>query len=169
MDQNFRRNNAIFLSNSNKYLAVDMEEKIIEEYFPAFAGLYNHGEIGRERRLDWIEALRSSGLDIKLPSLNYSITSQVVYTPDFLTNMGRFRFYKSDMTLKMQLLHEGDLFNLLDALSNKAKGVFRVKECKINSRVTDTLSDNPAAGNVDAECLLEWFTLKLSDGSDIKV
>ena len=131
MDQEFRRNNAIFQSNSKRYLAVDEEDKTIREYFPKFIHLYNYGEIGQERRLDWIETLRRAGIDIKLPSLSYSIESQKAFTPNFMINMGRYRLFKSDMSLKMQLLHEGDLFSLLQELDHSAKGFYRVSNCKL--------------------------------------
>ena len=169
MDLEFRRNNVVFQSNSNRYLAVDEEEKLIREYYPKFVDLYNFGEIGQERRLDWIETLRSTGVDIKLPSLSYTIESQKTFMPTFSVNMGRYRLYKSDMNLKIQLLHEGDLFKLLDQLEQKAKGLYRVSNCKLNNNIRGRLTDDPDIGNVSADCLLEWFTLKLADGTDIKV
>lgn len=169
MHAEFLRNNAIFQSNSKRYLDVDEEEKTISEYYPKFIKLYNYGEIGQERRLNWIETLRSAGVDIKLPSLSYTIESQKAYTPDFAVNMGSYRLYKSDMSLKIQLLHEGDLFNLLNDLDGDAKGLYRVSSCKLTNNIREELSDDPNAGNVSADCLLEWFTLKLADGTDIKV
>jgi len=169
MDQEFKRNNAIFQSNSKRYLAVDEEEKTIREFYPEFVDLYNYGEIGQERRLDWIETLRRAGVDIKLPSLSYSIESQKAFIPNFVINMGRYRLFKSDMSLKMQLLHEGDLFNLLNELDSSAKGLYRVSNCKLNNNVKGKLTDDPDAANVTADCLLEWFTLKLADGTEIKV
>lgn len=169
MDQEFRRNNAIFQANSKRYLAVDEEDKTIRVYYPKFIHLYNYGEIGQERRLDWIETLRKAGIDIKLPSLSYSIESQKVFIPNFSINMGRFRLFKSDMSLKMQLLHEGDLFNLLNELDQDAKGLYRVSNCKLTNNIRGKLTDDPNAANVTADCLLEWFTLKLADGTEIKV
>jgi len=169
MDLEFRRNNTVFQSNSHRYLAVDEEEKLIREYYPRFIDLYNYGEIGQERRLDWIETLRSAGVEIKLPSLSYTIESQKTFAPKFTVNMGRYRLYKSDMSLKMQLLHEGDLFRILSELDSKAKGLYRVSNCKLNNNIKGTLTDAPDAANVSADCLLEWFTLKLADGTDIEV
>lgn len=169
MNMEFLRNNAVFQSNSKRYLDVDEEERTIKEYYPKFIKLYNYGEIGQERRLDWIETLRSAGVDIKLPSLSYTIDSQKAFIPNFAINMGRYRLFKSDMSLKIQLLHEGDLFNLLKELDSKAKGLYRVSNCKLTNNIRGKLSDDPNVANVSADCLLEWFTLKLADGTDIKV
>ena len=169
MQKEFMRNNAIFQSNSKRYLAVDEEDKTIREYFPKFIHLYNYGEIGQERRLDWIETLRRAGIDIKLPSLSYSIESQKAFTPNFMINMGRYRLFKSDMSLKMQLLHEGDLFSLLQELDRSAKGFYRVSNCKLSNNIKGKLTDDPDTANVSADCLLEWFTLKLADGTEIRV
>jgi hypothetical protein len=169
MDQDFRRNNAVFQANSNQYLAVDEEEKMIEEYYPAFIASYNKGEIGRERRLDWIESLRSTGVDLKLPSLNYSLSSQSAYVPEFQLNLGNYRFYKSDMNLSIQLLHEGDLFALFNTLQDRAKGSFRILQCKLNNNITDGISEDMNNPNVRVDCLLEWITLNMANGTEIKV
>jgi hypothetical protein len=169
VDQEFRRNNAVFQTNSNQYLAVDEEERMIEEYFPTFVNLYNNGEIGRERRLDWIESLRSAGVDLKLPSLNYSLSSQSAYFPDFPLTLGRYRIYKSEMALRIQLVHEGDLFALITDLEEKAKGSFRVTQCNIKNSIIENISENILVPNVVVDCMLEWFTLNMADGSEIKV
>ncbi|MFQ5500608.1 MAG: hypothetical protein ACE5FH_13165, partial [Candidatus Zixiibacteriota bacterium] len=68
MQREYARSNAQFQSISNKYLSVDEEQKLIKQFFPRFVELYNSGIIGNEQRLNWIEVLRASGEEIKLPS-----------------------------------------------------------------------------------------------------
>ena len=54
----FNRNNAQFQNISNRYLAVDEEEKLIRHFYPRFLELFARGVIGKEQRLGWIETLR---------------------------------------------------------------------------------------------------------------
>jgi len=168
MQAEHQRNNALFRSVSNQYFAIDEEERLITENFPVFIDLYNRGVIGRERRLDWIETLRKIGDELKIPSLSYEIRSQEAYKPEFSVNMGRFKLYRSVMNLNIQLLHEGDLFRLLEALDENALGQYNVSNCAINAR-GNVISDNPDSANLIARCELSWYTIKLANGKELKV
>jgi hypothetical protein len=169
MEREFNRNNAVFQNISRRYLAVDEEERLIQQYFPRFIGLHEQGVIGAEKRLDWIEVLRESGSAIELTSLGYSIQSQKAYIPSFPVNMSGFRLYSSTMQLNMQLLHEGDLFSLLEALDRNAPGKFTVAGCKLNNNTANATLADVNQSNVTAECHLEWFTLRLASGLEIEV
>lgn len=168
MQLEFNRANAAFHTISNRYLAVDEEEKLIRGYLPRFVELYQNGVIGNEQRLNWIEVLRAVGDEIKLPSLSYQIDTQQIYTPAFPLTLGRYGLYSSKMLLSMQLLHEGDLFRVLEKLNEDAKGSYSVSNCTINQS-TDEISNEPDAGNITVRCELEWYTIRLSDGTEIKV
>ena len=144
------------------------KRKLIKKYYPIFVDLYNQGVLGKEHRLNWIEVLKSSGDKIKLPSLNYQVASQDVFTPAFSVNAGRYQIYASTMSLGMQLLHEGDLFALLNSLDNDANGIYSIPSCRID-RSSSAITDNPGASNVNAKCELTWFTIKLADGTKLEV
>lgn len=164
----YNRANAAFQSISSRYLAVDEEEKLIRSHLPDFVKLYNSGIIGDEQRLNWIEVLRAAGEEINLPSLNYQIESQQPYTPAFPLNQGKYRLYTSKMLLNMQLLHEGDLFRILDKLDTEAKGSYSISSCTFGQTATQ-ITDDPDASNISARCEVLWFTIKLADGTPIKV
>lgn len=168
MELEFNRANAAFRSISSRYLAVDEEEKLIRSYLPRFIDLYESGMIGNEQRLNWVEVLRAAGDEIRMPSLSYQIESQQVYTPDFPLNMGKYRLYSSKMSLNMQLLHEGDLFRILDELDLHARGNYSLSSCSINQTLTE-ITDNPDAGNISARCDLQWFTIRLADGRQVEI
>jgi len=167
MELEFRRTNSAFRSISNRYLAVDQEERLIRDYLPKFVDLYQGGIIGNEQRLNWIEVLRDIGDEIRLPSLNYQIESQQEYIPDFELDMSKYTLFSSSMTLTMQLLHEGDFFKILDKLEQNAKGTFSIKSCSIKSSASEISTDSMAA-NVAAVCELQWFTVRLADGEPIE-
>lgn len=164
----FNRNNVQFQNISRRYLAVDEEEKLIRKFYPRFIELYNNGIIGKEQRLNWIEVLRDSGDRIRLPGLSYEIKSQEVYTPEFSATLGRYQLYNSEMALNMQLLHEGDLLKLFEMLDSKAAGTYSVSGCKF-SKASAVIDMNPRKANIQTKCDLNWFTIKLADGKEIKV
>ncbi|OGT82439.1 MAG: hypothetical protein A3H91_00425 [Gammaproteobacteria bacterium RIFCSPLOWO2_02_FULL_61_13] len=169
MQLEFTRNNALFQGISGKYLAVDEEEKQIKKYFPRFLDLYHGGIIGREERLNWIETLRDAGERLRIPSLNYEIRSQGAFAPSFPLNLGRYQLYSSEMSLSLQALHEGDLLRLLQLLDTRAAGLYSIHACRMNksSQVIDVTSGDK--GNILVQCEMNWFTVKLADGTEIKV
>lgn len=155
-----------FLSISNRYLATDEEEALIRQYYPEFMNYYHRGILGRERRLDWIETLKAAGEIIDIPSLRYEISSQSEYQNQLPVNMGRYRLYSSTMRISMDMLHEGDLLRLLDALNRMQSGLYTVSDCTFSQRGPINL-DSADRGNISSTCNLHWFNVKLADGSDI--
>lgn len=170
MQQEYNRNNAQFQSISQRYLAMDEEERLINEYSPEFLQLFERGIIGEERRLDWIEVLRDAGNSLKLTALSYTIESQKPYVPAYPINLSSYNLLYSTMRLNLTLLHEADLFTLLETLNRRAPGSFTVTACRLNNNVpADAGTTDASRGNVNAECTLDWFTLRPAGGLDIKV
>jgi hypothetical protein len=168
MLREFNMANAAFRSISTRYLTVDEEEKLVRSYLPRFVQLYQSGIIGNEQRLNWVEVLRATGDEYRIPALSYQIESQQVYTPGYPLNLGRYRLYSSKMLLNMQLLHEGDLFRIFEKLNENAKGSFTLTSCNVSQSV-QSITDSPNAANITVRCELQWFTIRLADGSQIQV
>ena len=168
MEQKYSQNSDQLRVLSHRFLAVDEEENVIKDYFPRFMDLHKTGLLGKEQRLNWIEVLQDAGDRLQLPSLSYEIRAQKTHYPEFPVPRGRYQIFVSEMTLKMQLLHEGDLFVLLNLLNERAKGLYTVSGCELTRNFVE-LADNPRAGNVTATCLLEWFSIKPADDPEIKV
>jgi hypothetical protein len=68
----------------------------------------------------------------------------------------------------MSLLHEGDLFRVIDKLEEEANGTFSLKGCNINPSGA-TIMETATAANITAQCELEWYTIRLADGRPIDV
>ncbi len=168
LNQEFKNNKSIFQSISQRYLDVDQEEKLLRDYYPKFVELYNHGVIGREKRLNWIEALRQGGENIVLPSLTYSINSQEEHIPDYEINYNGYVLYRSSMELDLGMLHEGDLFKLIDYMNKSADGIYTLSECTFRMNGTKVQFDKDHA-NISASCLLYWITIGLAGGQEIKI
>lgn len=166
MQLEFNRNKSLFQSTSQKYLAVDQEENMIQEYYPQYVKMLENGIIGREQRLNWIEVLRAWGEDKKLPMLNYKISSQDEYSFEYPIQLGNFKLYNSSMKLELKLLHEGDLISLFNAIDENSLGLSRVNRCELTRSQRDVIMDGKSA-NITASCVINWFTIKKFDGTDL--
>lgn len=168
MEQGYLRHSDKLDSLSRRYHALGGQEDVIRDFSSRFMDLYKTGVLGREHRLNWIEVLQEAGNRLSVPSLGYEIRAQKSYYPDFPVPAGGYGIYVSEMSLEMQLLHEGDLFTLLRFLDEHARGLYSVSSCELTRNFVQ-LTDNPRAGNVAASCLLEWFSVKPKDDKEIKV
>jgi len=168
LSKELKQNKSIFQSISRRYLDVDQEEKLLQEYYPQFVNLYSKGVIGREKRLNWIEALRQSGEKINLPSLKYSINSQEEFIPEFNINYSGYTLYRSSMELSLGLLHEGDLFNLINFIDQTAKGAYTIYECTFRMNGNQIRFEKNYS-NISATCLLHWITINITGGKGIEI
>ncbi len=164
----FQKNKSQFQAISQRYLAVDQEEKNIREYYPDYSGLYADGVIGREHRLNWIEVLRNAGKEIKLPSVDYEISSQTEYDNAFPLTKGNYKVFVSSMSLNLKLLHEGDLLRLVEKLNQKAIGLFSIRECEMNRKNT-VIKRSANTTNIDAKCIIDWYSIKKFDGTELSI
>lgn len=166
MQEQYTNHKKSFQSASRKYLEVDNELDLITEYYPEILGYFERGILGKEQRLNWIEVLQNAGENIKLIHLRYEIKAQDEHKPRYKVDTRKFRLYSSDMQLNAELLHEGDLINLLNELNHRALGLYSVSSCKF-SRLQNIITDEITRGNIQADCLLDWFNIRESDGDEI--
>ncbi len=158
-EQAFQTEQRRFLSASRRYLSVDEEERLIREYLPRFEQLTAAGLIGEERRLQWLETLRRVKEELRLPSLQYSISPRGEYEPPDKLPRSDFEPYASAMELTAGLVHEADLFRLFDGLEKNAQGRFSVDSCSLSRRGRGD-TPQPDEANLAASCRLLWITLR---------
>lgn len=144
-----------------RYLTLDDEKRVIEEFGPRFSELESAGLIGDERRLSWVETLRTVAQGMKMPALQYEIATQEPMTPEFTVPAGTFSVYGTEMRLSMGLLHAGDLPAVFAALGESARGLFTVTGCSLK-RQTDELGVqvDPRKPNLKADCRLQWMVTR---------
>lgn len=99
-----------------RYQSSGQEKDIIVQYLPAYQRLIAEGFIGEERRIEWVDYLRTVHQQNKLFGISYSIGAQENYKPIFELNPGVLSLHRSVMKLELAMLHEGDLLLLLDKL-----------------------------------------------------
>lgn len=167
-DREYREHFQRFRAASERYLAIDEDERIITEQYPRFRELMAEGIIGVERRLDWVETLRQADATLGLPGLEYRIAAQQAVEPEFPLDTGRFELRASDMELELGLLHEEDLARLLDFIVSRGHGLPSVEECELR-RESETVSASSVAdgAKLRAHCRLRWTSLAepINEGS----
>jgi hypothetical protein len=136
-----------------------LEKETIMQYLPAYNDLLASGFIGEERRIEWIEALRQIHAQHKLFSIDYSIGLQESYKPSFLPNLGNFRLNRSVMSLKLDMLHEGDILALIEGLREQSTP-FIVRDCEISRPIGALVNVKNEAANMQANCEIDWLTLR---------
>lgn len=142
-----------------KYQSSGLEKETIIQYLPVYNELLASGFIGEERRIEWIETLRQIHAQYRLFSIDYSIGLQENYKPSFLPNLGNFTLHRSIMSLKLDMLHEGDLLTLLDGLREQTTP-YIVRDCEIKRPINAVVNTRTIAANMQANCEIDWLTLR---------
>jgi len=141
-----------------KYQASGAEKETIVKYLPIYQRLISDGFIGEERRIEWIDSLRTIHQQNKLFGIKYTIGLQEDYKPLFALNVGTFTLHRSVMKLELSMLHEGDLLTMIEALDAQQTTPFIVRECEI-TRLT-TVNTAVLTPNLLANCELDWLTIR---------
>lgn len=152
---------------SNKIDEANRNNQILVQHEDTFKKLVENSVIGDENRLSWVEAVQKVAESRKLSSVKYNIASRVL-----LDKKGMDRkytdidVYKSVMSLDMKILHEGDLFAMLDALKSQAKGLVAADKCNVellNKNIHENIIQHDSKDNMRASCAFSWYTLKQAE------
>jgi hypothetical protein len=133
----------------------NIEKSLIQQHLGGYQALAARGFIGEENRLAWLEAVQQANRDAHLYGLDYSLEPRAA-SPAPLA--GGLPLGQSAMKLRMPMLLEDDLPRFLDALRQRASGVFRVRSCEM-SRGTDVAPEASSRPGLQVECELLWFTV----------
>ena len=139
------------------------EERQIREHAALFDALKSRGVIGEEQRLEWVELLKEISERHRLIELRYEVSPQ---QPLDKAPGGTLALHASTMKLQLNLLHEEDLIRLLDDLHREARALIQVKRCDV-SRISRSGAENTLQGYLQAECLIDWLSLRESDASKV--
>ena len=141
--------------------------QILVQHENTFKKLKNDYVIGDENRLSWVEVVQKVADSRRIASVKYDIASQVLLDKNTLDKKyAGIDVYKSVMSLEMKFIHEGDLFVMLNALREEAKGLVAVDKCDvelINKDINDGLIGQDVTDNMRAYCELSWYTLKKAE------
>lgn len=131
------------------------ENSDIQTYQPKYLQLVNDGFVGTEKRLDWMDSIRTIQKNAGLQPINYEIEAQQIFALDSDFNLGTLELRGSKMLVKMDLLHEADLLIFFNEL-NKGQ-LYDLQNCSIERLPA------PAPGKLapllHAQCTLYWITI----------
>ncbi len=151
----------------NKIDVANRNNQILVQHEDTFKKLKNESVIGDENRLSWVEVVQKVVESRRLASVKYNIASQVLLDKKTLDKKYEgIDVFKSVMSLDMELIHEGDLFVMLNVLRNEAKGLVTVDKCDIeliNKNINEGIIEKGDTVNMSAYCELSWYTLKKAD------
>ncbi len=135
----------------------DDEKAMILRYLPTYSALQQQGFVGTERRLEWVEALRTADRKAGLHGVQYKIEPQDSTTHPAAKGVIEKRLRRSVMRLTLGLTHEADLLEFLDTLSAQGAGVFTVRSCGLTALPVGDPA--PRRANLQAECEIDWLTV----------
>ena len=140
--------------------------KIISEYERRYLELVKRNVVGEENRLNWLEIIQATANARNMPSVKYNIISQKLVEDKAGKHKSQgLKVYRSEMVLDMKMAHEGDLFAMLNALMEKAQGLFVVEQCEIEHLGKRS---SKTSENMHARCVLSWFVFKSADNNGKK-
>ena len=132
---------------------------LIDQYRSLYNEYKSSGLVGEERRLSWIESLEATNEVLRLPTLNYALNPQEDFErPKFRPKRG-VEVKSSPMELNMGLLHEEDLFALLEGLRLSIRNLFTVDSCQISRDTPVDRSLDTKRTNLRSSCLIRWVTI----------
>lgn len=132
---------------------------LLDQYRSLYSDYKSSGLVGKERRLSWIESLESTNEVLRLPTLTYDLNPQEKFLrPGFKTMLG-VAANSSPMELSMGLLHEEDLFALLEGLRLSIRNLFTVESCSINRPSPVSSSLDTKRANLTTNCTIRWVTI----------
>lgn len=127
-----------------------------------FRTLVERGLLQGERRLELVELVNSLRARHQLAALDYEIAPQRPLQLAGGRVFASVDVLASRVKLRARALHEGDLIGFIDALSRNAQGFYPVDRCSMRRlEVADPESIQP---RIEAECTLEWITLREKRG-----
>jgi len=133
------------------------EQEDLQGYYHQYQNLVEQNVIGLEQRLDWIETIEKIRNQLNIFSVKYKLEPQETLNLENNSTSNSFDLHRSNMTLDISLLHEGQLLNFFDALSEQAKGMYLLESCTLTRN--DLVRQLRFIPNLQAECTLGWITL----------
>lgn len=143
--------------------AAKRERDDLKESAEIFQALVNRGILNEESRLDLIERLDSLKSRHKLLGLEYEIAAQRPLPLAGGRVFNAVDVLGSRVKLRALALHEADALAFFEDLANPPRGFNPLSQCVM--RKMPVGSETAIAPRIEAECTLEWVSLKDKRGS----
>jgi hypothetical protein len=139
---------------------ISEEEREVKERIEVYRRLRDLHVIGKERRLDWADAIQRIRVQREMLDVRYRIEPQKLLI-SIQGKPGKVDFNVSAMKLELALLHEGDLLAFLDDLRGAGNAYVSVRMCSVTRSGT---AASPTATptltpRLRAECQIDLITV----------
>lgn len=138
--------------------AARRERDSLQESADVFRTLVERGLLQGERRLDLVELVNALRARHQLFALDYEIAPQRALKLADGRVFPAVEVLASRVKLKLRALHEADVLGFVDVLSQSRQGFYPVDRCMM--RRLDVPDPDALQPRVEADCSLEWITLK---------
>ena len=138
-----------------RYSALSGERQQWRRFGPLFREWKARGRIGEEQPARWTEAMRVAAAGVL--AANHRLGA-----PHVIERESPIAVRATDMSVELEMRHEGDLPVFLRALEREARGLFTVSGCRL-ARTGETSAKEPSPGAIDASCRLRWQTVVPSE------
>lgn len=139
------------------------ERDDLQQSAQMFQGLMQQGILQEESRLELIERLDRLKVRHRLLGLEYEISPQRTLPATGGRVLEAIQILSSRVKVKVIALHEGDAIAFLDELAKPPRGFNPIQSCKLRRLEQGAVAQMEA--RVEAECELEWVTLKDKRGA----
>ncbi len=123
-----------------------------------FEDLLKRGILREESRLDFVERLGRLKARHQITSLDYEIAAQRPLPLPGGRAFNAVEVLGSRVKLRAQALHEGDALAFLEELATPESGFNPISRCTL--RKLEVTADVKTSPRVEADCALEWISLK---------
>mgnify|MGYP001813132836 CR=1 FL=1 len=142
-----------------RYSNLVRDLELIEQYRSLYNEYKASGLVGKERRLSWVESLQSANQVLRLPTLTYNLLPQEDFKRPNFTVKRDVVVKSSPMDLTIGMLHEEDLFALLEVLRQSITSLFTVDSCSITRSTAIGRSLDTKKPNLRTRCTIRWVTI----------
>lgn len=141
-----------------KLALVREEEQQIRLYHAKYLKLEEQGILAKENRLEWTEKLGQIRENRQIFEIDYQLDAQQAVPVDPALPQGSLALYGSTIKLGFSLLHEADLFNALEDIRKKNRGISLVRECTL--RRIEKGAATAVSPRLKADCTVNWLSLQ---------
>ena len=143
--------------------AAKREREDLKDSAVLFQNLVDRGILREESRLDFFERLEKLKVKHRIMDLEFEIAPQRALPLPGGRVFNAVEVLGSRVKIRVQALHEGDALAFLEDLARPPKGFNPISRCALR-RIESGASSTPMA-RIEAECALEWISLKDKRGS----
>ena len=138
--------------------AARRERDSLQQSAEVFRTLVDRGLLQAERRLDLVELVNALRARHHLFTLDYEVSPQRPLAMPGGRVYPSVDVLASRVKLRLRALHEGDVLAFIESLTESRQGFYPVDRCALKR--LESLDADALQPRVEADCMLEWITLK---------